>query len=245
MGPPEFVDPQPIDPLAAEAVRLNEAYAKRDRGKYIWSSRGHEFGMQERERYALSLLRRHNCMPLTEKTILDVGCGSGAWIQQFIRWGARPENVTGIDVRSDPLIRARQALPLSVRLELGSGAVLPFEPATFDIVLQATMFTSVLDGAIRQQIATEMLRVLKPNGLILWYDFLVNNPANPDVRGVRKREISALFSGCRFDLRRMTLLPPVVRWLAPRSWLLTYMLSHVRPFCTHYLGAITRLITRV
>ena len=90
-----------------------------------------------------------------------------------------------------------------------------------------------------------MLRVLKPNGLILWYDFLLNNPLNPDVRGVRKREIFALFSGCNFDLRRVNLVPPVLRWLAPRSWFLTYMLGRVRPFCSHYLGVITKLITRV
>jgi ubiquinone/menaquinone biosynthesis C-methylase UbiE len=106
------------------------------------------------------------------------------------------------------------------------------------------MFTSVLDPQIRRQIAAEMLRVLKPNGVILWYDFLVNNPANPDVRGVCKQEISRLFTGCKFDLRRVTLVPPVLRWLAPRSWFLTYMLSHVRPFCTHYLGVITPLSSR-
>jgi hypothetical protein len=106
------------------------------------------------------------------------------------------------------------------------------------------MFTSVLDAGIRRQIASEMLRVLKPDGVILWYDFLVNNPQNPDVRGVPKREIGALFSGCRFDLRRVTLVPPVVRWLAPRSWFMTYMLSHVRPLCTHYLGVITKLVAR-
>jgi ubiquinone/menaquinone biosynthesis C-methylase UbiE len=200
--------------------------------------------MQERERHTLVLLRRYRCIPLTEKTILDVGCGSGAWLQQFIRWGARAENVAGIDLRADPLARARQALPASVRLELGNGAALPFESGMFDIVLQSTMFTSVLDPEIRRQTASEMLRVLKPDGLILWYDFLVNNPANPDVRGVRKREIRTLFSGCRLDLRRVTLVPPVLRWIAPRSWFLTYVLSHVRPFCTHYLGVITKLITR-
>lgn len=244
MGLQESVDPQSSDRLAAEVARLNEAYDKRDRGRYHWGSSGHEFGMQERERHTLTLLRRYDCMPLADKTILDVGCGSGAWIQQFIRWGARPENVAGIDVRSEPLVRARQAVPASVRLELGNGAALPFEPAMFDIVLQSTVFTSVLDDVVRQQIASEMLRVLKPNGLILWYDFLVNNPKNPDVRGVPKGEISALFSGCKFDLRRVTLVPPVLRWIAPRSWFLAYALSHVRPFCTHYLGVITRLITR-
>jgi hypothetical protein len=85
-----------------------------------------------------------------------------------------------------------------------------------------------------------MLRVLKPDGLIIWYDFSVNNPKNPDVSGVKKREIVALFSGCRLDLRRITLAPPLMRWLARRSWFLTYVASSIRPFCTHYIGAITK-----
>jgi len=231
------------DPLAAETARVQHVYAQRRR-QYVWGSVGHEFENQERERQTLALLRRHGFMPLTEKTILDVGCGSGSWMQQFIRWGARPELVTGIDLRPEALAKARATLPAAVRLEQGNAAALPFAPELFDIVLQSTMFTSVLDPSLRQQIASEMLRVLKPGGLILWYDFLLNNPRNPDVRGVRKREIFSLFSGCTFDLRRVTLVPPVLRWLAPRSWFLTYMLGRVRPFCSHYLGVITKLISR-
>jgi ubiquinone/menaquinone biosynthesis C-methylase UbiE len=231
------------DPLAAEAARVEQAYARRRRN-YAYDSEGHEFGHQERERKMLALLRQYGCMPLTEKTILEVGCGSGDWILQFIRWGARPEQLTGIELRADALAKATAILPAAVRLDRGNAAALPYVSGSFDIVLQSTMFTSVLDREIRQQIASEMLRVLKPNGRILWYDFLVNNPTNPDVRGVCKREIFSLFSGCTFDLRRMTLLPPVLRWIAPRSFFLTYMLSHVRPFCTHYLGVITKLITR-
>ena len=231
------------DSVVVEAQRLQQAYARRER-EYVWTSVVHEFGNQERERNTLRLLRQYQRMPLTDKTILDVGCGSGTWLQQLIRWGAHPENLTGIDLLEERITRARRTLPVSVRLEQGNAAAMPFAAHSFDIVLQSTMFTSILDVGVRQLIASEMLRVLKPDGLILWYDFLINNPANPDVRGVTKREITTLFSGCTFDLRRMTLVPPVTRWLAPRSWFLTYMLSNIPPFCTHYLGAITKLVAR-
>jgi UDP-N-acetylglucosamine 2-epimerase len=47
---------------------------------------------------------------------------------------------------------------------------------------------------LKRRIAFEMLRVLKKKGLIVWYDFLVSNPRNPVVRGLRKRgNIPVLF----------------------------------------------------
>jgi len=38
-----------------------------------------------------------------------------------------------------------------------------------------------------KKIASEMLRVLKVDGITVWYDFHMNNPQNPDVRGVKKK----------------------------------------------------------
>lgn len=229
--------------LEAETARVQAAYDRRQR-KYDRASLGHVFGHQDRERHALELLSRHGITSLAEKTILDVGCGSGMWIQQFLRWGAQAEHMVGVDVRSEALAKAKQILPDAVRLQQANAADLPFGAASFDIVLQATMFTSVLDSEIRSRIAAEMLRVLKPQGFIIWYDFLLNNPKNADVSGVGKGEITRLFSGCRLDLKRVTLVPPLARWLAPRSWFLAYAVSHLPPLCTHYMGVITRLIAR-
>jgi len=45
-----------------------------------------------------------------------------------------------------------------------------------------------------------MLRVLKPGGAILWFDLRVDNPRNPQVKGLRKKEIASLFPGCDVDL---------------------------------------------
>ena len=78
------------------------------------------------------------------------------------------------------------------------------------------------------------------NQLILWYDFHVNNPSNPDVKGVRKREIAELFPNCRIELWRVSLAPPIVRILAPHSLLACYILERLKIFNTHYLGVIRK-----
>jgi hypothetical protein len=85
-----------------------------------------------------------------------------------------------------------------------------------------------------------MLRVLAPGGAIFWYDFFVDNPANPNVRGVRRREIETLFPGCQVELRRATLAPPLAQRVVPVSWILGTVLESLRVFDTHYLGVIRR-----
>jgi len=99
----------------------------------------------------------------------------------------------------------------------------------------------MLDFTLKQKVAAEMLRVLRPTGIVLWYDFRVNNPRNPDVRGIKRAEIEKLFPVCRIDLEVTTLLPPLVRALARYSWLSCYMLSALPWMCTHYLGTIRKV----
>lgn len=227
---------------ASEEERVRRVYAQRHRGdpRYSWASPAHVWAVQERERAVVAALRRHGRLPLAGRPVLDVGCGTGAWLRDFVRWGARPEDLHGIDLLPDRIDEARALCPSAVSLRCGSAARLPFPDRRFDIVLQATVFTSVLDPAVRRQIAAEMLRVCRPDGIILWYDFHVDNPANPDVRGVGRREVSALFAGCRVELRRIGLAPPLARRIAPRSRLAVHLLAALPPLRTHYLGVIRR-----
>ncbi len=225
-----------------EEARIRAAYAKRqkDDARYSYFSMGNLFLMQEREQRLLTLLKRNDLAPLHTKKILEVGCGTGYWLREFIKWGARPENITGIDLLVDRVAEARYLCPEAVRIVYGNAVELAFPDATFDLVVQSTVFTSVLDAMMKQQMASEMLRVVKDDGFILWYDYHVHNPWNPDVRGIKRREISQLFPGCRIKLQRLTLVPPLVRLLAPYSWLACYGLGKIPWLCTHYLGLISK-----
>jgi SAM-dependent methyltransferase len=235
------MDSLPAESSRAEELRIQAAYARRqDEARYSWFNPGHLFSVQDRERRVLGLLRELGFAALETKEIFEIGCGTGFWLRDFIKWGAQPTNLSGVDLLPDRMAKARALCPEGVKIQCGSAAKLAYPDETFDIVLQSTVFTSVLNDDIKRQMAAEMIRVVKGKGLILWYDYHVNNPWNPDVQGVKKAEIHRLFHGCQIDLRRITLAPPLVRFLAPYSWLVCHLLTAIPLLCTHYLGVIRK-----
>ena len=119
---------------------------------------------------------------------------------------------------------------------------LPYPDEYFDIVMQFTVFTSILDKNMKKKIAEEMLRVLKADGFILWYDFRMNNPKNPDVKRVKKKEIYELFPNCEIYLKRITLAPPLTRLIAHHSQFVCYILEKLKIFNTYYIGVIKKRI---
>jgi len=195
------------------------------------------FFQQSKERCLLRTLQRANMTPLADRRIAEVGCGHGNWLATFEAFGARRENLRGIDLDPQRAEFAAQRFP-QAEIRPGNAAALPWPDQSCDIVLQSMVLSSVLEETLRQQIAAEMLRVLAPGGVILWYDFFVNNPRNPNVRGVKRGEIAALFPACEISLSRITLAPPLARRIAPWSWPLATLLEKLWLLNTHYLGYI-------
>jgi SAM-dependent methyltransferase len=237
--------PSDAGPLAGEEeLRIAAAYARREKcfiaDRYSYFDPGNLMLIQAREHRVLRLLSGNGCRPLGDKRILEVGCGCGIWLRQFVQWGARPENLVGVDLLPARIAEAASLCPTAIDVRCGSAAAIDLPDDACDIVLQSTVFTSILDPAMKRQIAREMVRVLKPTGFILWYDFLFNNWRNPDVRGVGRTEIRELFSGCRVSLERITLAPPLARLLAPYSRLACLLLEKIPLLCTHYLGTIRK-----
>ena len=106
---------------------------------------------------------------------------------------------------------ARRVLPGEVVLHAGDALALELPPASFDIVFVSTVFSSLLDDTFQQRLAETMWRWTRPGGGVLWYDFTVDNPRNPDVRGVPLARLRELFPHGRNDARRVTLAPPIAR----------------------------------
>ena len=229
--------------MSNDIDRLRTVYkAKRIRNpndnRYSLSNPSYLFSVQQRQRFTVKLLRRYYGKPLEFSKILEIGCGSGGVLGEYHQLGATPQYLTGIDLLFDRLEEARRQLPLA---GLGNvdGQNLPFPGESFDIVMQYTAFSSILDLYIKKNMAVEMLRVLKCDGIIVWYDFWLN-PTNPQTKGIRPGEIKNLFSDCRFDFQKITLAPPLARKIVPISWKVATFLESLGFLNSHYLAIIQK-----
>jgi ubiquinone/menaquinone biosynthesis C-methylase UbiE len=227
-----------------ESSRIEEVYRRREisipKDRYSLFKEQNLLTHLDLQGEILRLFKRFQRTSLETERILDVGCGRAYWLRQMIQWGAQPENLFGIDLMPERIQDGEKLCPPKVSLACADAARLDFPDACFTMVLQFTVFTSNLDDVMKKHIATEISRVLKPGGALLWYDYFVSNPSNPDVRGVSRREIVRLFPGFSIFLKRVTLAPPITRAVAPVSTALYRLLSSVPLLRTHYLGFLQK-----
>jgi ubiquinone/menaquinone biosynthesis C-methylase UbiE len=221
--------------------RLRHEYAARahrvNPDQYSMFNAGNLFLTQQRQRDTVDLLSRSGLTHLADQTVLEVGAGAGGVLLEYLLYGATAKNVHGIDLLMDRLQAGRRRLP-NVRLVCADGQALPYRNGSFDLVLQYTALSSVLDPDIKARMADEMVRVLHPSrGLIVWYDFWLN-PTNKQTRGIGLKELKHLFPGADYDYRKVTLAPPLARSFAGQSRIACELLERLRLLNTHYLAII-------
>ncbi len=166
--------------------------------------------------------------PVGGHRVLEVGCGRGTVLDEVASCG-RPGILAGIDIDADRL-SAVDALCAQA-----NAAALPFADGAFDLVIQATAFSSILEESARRTAAAEMARVAAPAGAIVWFDFRLN-PANPATRGVSRAEVRRLFPGFCFQWQRVALAPPLLRMLLPDHPVAARRLEALRWGNLHHLG---------
>jgi SAM-dependent methyltransferase len=224
-----------------EIERIREEYQARDLtippDFYAWHRAEIQYWQAGTARVCARLLHNRGAFPLTESSIADIGCGNGQWLLEFLQWGAVAANLHGIDLLGERIACARQRLP-GVDLRCGDARKLPWRDGSIDLVTQFTVFSSILDTQVRNEVAAEMLRVLRPGGRILWYDCRHSNPRRAAVRGLSRDDIRKLFPSCSIQFAATTLAPPLSRTIARRSWALAAALESLRFTCTHLAAVI-------
>jgi demethylmenaquinone methyltransferase/2-methoxy-6-polyprenyl-1,4-benzoquinol methylase len=99
--------------------------------------------------------------------VLDIGCGTGAYLEHYQRAGC---NVSGIDQSPSMLQVARNRLGESADLYMGDASNMPYQDKEFDLIVMSTVLHE-MPRAVRSAVINEAKRTLKEDGRILLIDF--------------------------------------------------------------------------
>jgi len=213
----------------SEIEQIRERYSRRKaRERSSNEILFERFMTKERENIYRRILKSR-FEALSRVRVLEIGAGTGGNISFFKSAGIAPANIFANEMLEDRLIILENNHP-DINIIAGD-AINIRGSEKFDIVFQSTVFTSILDDSFRKALARQMSELTKSNGIILWYDFIFNNPQNADVRKVTKREIKELFpEASAFRFYRVTLAPPIGRRVGkfyPLFNLLPFLRTHI------------------
>jgi ubiquinone/menaquinone biosynthesis C-methylase UbiE len=120
---------------------------------------------------------RHEILSPLEGHILEIGIGTGANLGKY---PVQVRKVTGVEPDQGSLGRCMKKWngmnhPHELELVHAGAEELPFEDASFDGVLSSLVFCSIPDPLLA---AREVFRVLKPNGIFVFFEHVLD----PDPR---------------------------------------------------------------
>ncbi|MCA9156751.1 MAG: methyltransferase domain-containing protein [Planctomycetales bacterium] len=203
-----------VERLDTEVAEIRARYDRRPSNDRQHNSLLHAYRYMpnlEKQRALLRLLGKRYGSDLSQLDFLEVGCGHGNNLRLMIHWGLDPSRIIGNELLPERLEHTSRRVPSEVRLHAGDALKMDVAPESIDIVMASTVFSSILDADFRRALARQMWSWVRPGGGVLWYDFTVNNPKNPDVRKVTARELSRLFPDATNEASRITLAPPLAR----------------------------------
>jgi ubiquinone/menaquinone biosynthesis C-methylase UbiE len=195
--------------------------------------------LSSREKALVKCLNKYFGLKINHLNILDVGFGSGLDLLSLIRYGINIKTLNGTEILPERFNKVRELLP-GANLVLTDGFYLPFADSCMDLLLQSTVFSSVIDPDSRLILAQEMYRVLKPGGKIFSYDLKIPNPWNKNVVEINRKELKRLFPEGKITCSSVTLNPVLARKIAPFSLNLCEFLSHFSLLCSHYYAVIEK-----
>ena len=128
---------------------------------------------------AAAAMRRQALVPLKAAftgrpaaRLLDVGCGTGRFLRE-VKTNYPRLDVTGLDLSAHYLAVARDELRAwsRTRFVVGAAERMPFADGQFDAVTCVYLFHELPRG-VRRGVVSEIRRVLKPGGMLVFVDSL-------------------------------------------------------------------------
>jgi SAM-dependent methyltransferase len=118
--------------------------------------------------YVLTQCLRLCQLPIADLRVLDVGCGNGRSTRAYIDLGLRPDQLVGIDLRSDAIGLARRLNPAIEFRDCDVTAL--SERDTFTWIQAATVHSSIETHQSRRELVEAMTRLVAPGGYLFYFD---------------------------------------------------------------------------
>jgi SAM-dependent methyltransferase len=167
-----------------------------------------------------------------KQRVLDVGSGTGGGLIPFMYVGAHLELLTATEIRPEAVAEGRRRFP-GLDYRCIDACAMPIESDSYDIVYSSTMFVTIPDDAIAAPIASEMIRVVKPEGYLVLRDWFVPKPGDPRYSALTRRRLRKLFPGIELlFVEKGALVPPVGRFLSAHLPALYFPVRACLPFLT-------------
>jgi 2-polyprenyl-3-methyl-5-hydroxy-6-metoxy-1,4-benzoquinol methylase len=137
--------------------------------------------------------------------VLDVGCGTGFYIDQWHALGA--PDVTGIDIAPVAIARLAARYPSArfVQADIGApAATLPLDSARFDAVSAMDVLFHIVDDAAYVRALANISTLLKPGGWLIWSDAFRQGPTvrAPHQVSRTRRDVLAALDAAGLDIVR-------------------------------------------
>jgi SAM-dependent methyltransferase len=164
--------------------------------------------------------------------LLDIGCGTGWWLERLAQRGVAPERLHGVEL--DPVrASAAAARVRGATVRYVDARTLPWADDTFAAAFLLLVLSSAGGRGASSVILADARRVVRPGGLIAVWEPRVPTPANRSTRRVTLAELRAAL-GVESTSCPVTLLPPLARRVGPRAY---RGLARITPLRTHRLVA--------
>lgn len=153
---------------------IKEFYKNRDRDNQYERQWGYVNSVSAaywrlRDELVFNAILSHFDTLSTSPKVLEIGTGYGHELAKLGFLGIPHSHLTGVDLVPERLNRANIIYP-SINFSQQDAVKLTFADSSFDIVLQFTCVMHAVSNELQQAICQEMCRVLKPGGIIIWWD---------------------------------------------------------------------------
>lgn len=223
------------DRRAGEEERIAGVYAgyradPRKRRAWDAQNRGNAAIREELARAVLDLVAAELA---GEGMLLDVGCGTGWWLERLLREGVAAERLLGVELLPERARAARARVP-GARIERADSRQLPFPDGGCSLVSMFTVLSSMGSSSEVRAALREAWRVLAPGGAVAVWEPRWPTP-NRHTRLVSPGELRSAL-GVKPSVRTITLAPPLARSMGG----LYGPLARMAPLRSHHLMVARR-----